>query len=278
MPTIRRTTYLAGLFLSLLLSQTSSAQTERSHIVHRTEQTPSAAGRSTFNASCSACHGLDGRGSDKAANIATSARVLDLSDTQLASIISRGILGTGMPAFADLTEKQVRGVVIYLRSLQGKGSTVSPPGDATHGREIFFGKGNCSNCHTVAGEGGFLGPDLTSYAVTSSTQVIREEILRSPRVPSPGYRSGVLTTANGDQLEGLIRNEDNFSMQLQTTDGSFHLVTKSEQQHLEYSNFSQMPSNYRDQLNDRELDDLVSFLMTTTDPSKPPRNKKGSDQ
>src|SRR5580765_4852064 len=78
------------------------------------------AGKSTYTTSCAGCHGLDGRGSDKAANISGSAKVQHLSDGQLASIISNGIPGTGMPGFHTLSAPQVRAIVSYVRSLQGK--------------------------------------------------------------------------------------------------------------------------------------------------------------
>ena len=58
------------------------------------------AGKTTYNTSCAGCHGLDGRGSEKAPNISGSAKVQHLSDAQLSSIISNGVPGTGMPGFA----------------------------------------------------------------------------------------------------------------------------------------------------------------------------------
>ena len=39
-----------------------------------------------------------------------------------------------------------------------------------------------------------------------------------------------VTTADGQTLTGVVRNEDNFSLQLQTTDGTLHLFAKSELQ------------------------------------------------
>ena len=186
-----------------------------------------------------------------------------LSDAQVSSTISDGIPGTGMPAFHAFKERQVRAVVDYLRSLQGKIEERTLPGDAKRGKEVFFGKGDCSSCHTISGKGGFLGPDLTGYGATGSAKAIREEIVKSPRIPSRGYRTAMLTTSAGDQFEGLIRNEDNFSLQLLTKDGSFHLLKKAELQNFEHLNSSLMPDNYRELLSNGELSDLVSYLMVT---------------
>ena len=265
---IRKSRYLLGLFLILSLPQFSFSQATQNPSSDHSLKAAPAAGRSTFNSSCAACHGLDGRGSDKAVNISTSAGVQNLSDSQLASIISNGIPGTGMPAFHTLTEEQVRALVGYLRSLQGRVDGSTLPGDAKRGQEIFFAKGGCSSCHTVSGQGGFLGPDLTNYAATLSANIVRDEIVRSPRVPPPGYRMALVTTAAGDRLEGLIRNEDNFSVQLQTRDGSFHLLKKAELQNFNYLKGSLMPANYRDRLTASELNDIVKYLMTTPEMNK----------
>jgi cytochrome c oxidase cbb3-type subunit III len=224
-------------------------------------------GRRLFNSTCAGCHGLDGRGSDKGVNISGNDRVRNLSDARLSSIVSNGVPGKGMPAFDTLSATQVRAVIAYLRSLQGRGEVRALPGDPKRGRELFFGKGNCSSCHAISGQGGFLGPDLTEHAATSSAEAIREEIIRAPRASAMGYGKAVVTTASGDRLEGVVRNEDNFSVQLQTKDGSFHFFKKSELRSFERLDGSLMP-DYRDRLNEGELNDLASFLLTTPRPDK----------
>lgn len=201
-----------------------------------------------------------------------------LSDAQLSDVISNGIPGTGMPAFHNFDEKEVRAIVGYLRYLQGKLEARALPGDAKRGKELFFGKSDCSTCHMISGQGGFLGPELTDHGATAAPDAIRQEIVKSPRMPSPGYRMAVLTNVNGDQFEGMIRNEDNFSVQLQTKDGSFHFFRKAELRDFEYRPGSLMPANYRELLSDTALNDLVSYLMSTPDPKKPlPTRKNESD-
>jgi cytochrome c oxidase cbb3-type subunit 3 len=218
-------------------------------------------GRTMYNSSCAGCHGLDGSGSDKAVDISGSAKVRHLTDAQLSGIISSGVPGTGMPAFHSLSERQISALVDYLRLLQGKSETRTLPGDARLGKAIFFGKGECSDCHTISGEGGFLGPDLSGYGSTASAKGISDEIVRLRRTPPQGYRSAVLVTVAGDRIEGLIRNEDNFSVQFQTKDGGFHSFQKSELRRLDRLETSLMPTNYGERLSSAELDDLVSYLL-----------------
>jgi cytochrome c oxidase cbb3-type subunit III len=221
-------------------------------------------GGRAFNSTCAGCHGLDGRGSDKGVNIAGSAKVRHFTDAQVSDIISNGVPGTGMPPFRNLNARQIASLVRHLRVLQGKLDARTSPGNPARGKEVFFAKGECSSCHTISGEGGFLGPDLSAYGAAASAKKIRDEILRTDRIPLAGYRSAVLTTRDGVQLEGLIRNEDNFSLQFQTKDGSFHFFQKSDLQAMEPIGQSMMPADYRQRLSQAELNDLVSYLMNAS--------------
>ena len=83
-----------------------------------------------------------------------------------------------------------------------------------------------------------------------------------------------IITLQGDRLEGLIRNEDNFSIQLQTKDGSFHLLRKIDVQSCENRDGSLMPANYGERLSPSELDDLVSYLLKTPGKVAPSANRE----
>ncbi len=280
MPLIRKTSgSLLGIVLIVLVFGLTFSPAQRG--THSKKPGSSGVvGRNTYNSSCAACHGLDGHGSDKAVNIGAGADAQRFSDAQLSGIIANGVPGTGMPAFRNLTATQVQAVVHYLRSLQGRAESRTLAGDPKGGKALFFGKGECSTCHTISGEGGFLGPDLSAYAATAEPTAIRNQIVKTQRTPAPSYRPAVLTAADGARLEGLIRNEDNFSLQFQTKDGNFHLFQKSDLRKVERRDTSLMPTDYRDRLSSSELDDLVSFIVSVTpDANKaaPSHKKKEED-
>ncbi len=222
----------------------------------------SARGRQTFASTCAGCHGLDGRGSERAPNIADSAKVQRFADGQIAHIIENGVPGTGMPAFHSLTARDVQTVVAYLRFLQGTKHTLNLPGDADRGEKLFFGNAGCSGCHMTAGKGGFIASDLSGYARTHSVDQIRSAIT------TPGNdrqaRLVTVTTRAGDKYVGRIRNEDNFSLQLQALDGTFYFVDKSDLVDLDSSQ-PLMPSTYGSTLSSSELNDLISYLMRVAD-------------
>ena len=239
------------------------------------DSTPdSAQGRRVFTSKCASCHGLDGRGGERAPNIAGSAKLQRLSDADLSAIVSRGIPGTGMPAFRSLSALELHAVVNFVRGLQGQGNTgqgrtESVSGDPARGRIIFFGKGECSSCHMIQGEGGFLGPDLSTYGSARSAKEILEAITKPGKNADSSYRAAVAITRNGQRVSGLVRNEDNFSVQLQTAEGAFHFFQRSDLQSLEYQDRPLMPANYGERLAGGELNDLVSYLMRVSPNAKP---------
>lgn len=262
------------LALSLLVRPTVfRAQSEQDDSVEDDFKTAPTPGQRLFASRCAGCHGLDGRGSDKAPSIAGSAKVQHLSDDQISSIISNGVAGTGMPAFRTLKPAQIVSLTGYLRVLQGKASARTLPGDRERGKTIFAGKGGCSSCHTISGEGGFIGPDLSTYGASLSAESILKSLLASSRIPPAGYKPAAVTARDGTRIEGVVRNEDNFSVQLQSADGDFHFFEKSHALKVEYLAHSLMPTNYGDRLTRDELNDLISYLMSTAPPSKSSESK-----
>jgi len=79
---------------------------------------------------------------------------------------------------------------------------------------------------------------------------------------SPAHYVVVITTADQAQVRGLVRNEDNFSLQVQDPEGVFHFLLKSQISKVEREPHSLMPGDYGARLTPAELADLTSFLQT----------------
>ena len=233
-------------------------------------------GRQVFAESCAACHGLDGKGTERAPNIVTTLRTQKLSQKKLQQIVSEGVPGTGMPSFRSLGANAIAAVASYVRVMQGKSGNALLPGDPKRGEAIFFGKGECSNCHMAGGRGGFIAPDLTTYAQTHAATKIKSAITNSAeRAPTKGLVIAI--ARDGERYEGVIRNEDNFSLQLQSMTGEFHFLSKADLKSVERSPSSIMPADYASRLNDAELDDIVSYLLTLGNVSQPVRLHQPED-
>jgi cytochrome c oxidase cbb3-type subunit 3 len=226
------------------------------------EDRSAAEGKQIFATTCAACHGLDGNGGEHGPDISRRREVQSLPDKALLQIVREGVPGTRMPAFGSLGDAPIEAVVRYLRILQGQMVATPLPGNRNNGKVLFFGKAGCSQCHMANGQGGFMGSDLTTFANTQSLAQTRSAITDPNRNLDPRKRTVIVKTSDGQTLTGLARNEDNFSLQLQTTDGAFHLLNKSDVQKIEYQPRSLMPDDYGSQLSSKELDDLVSYLVS----------------
>jgi cytochrome c oxidase cbb3-type subunit 3 len=221
------------------------------------------AGRQVFTTTCASCHGLDGRGGERAPNILARPEVQRMSDANIARVIREGTPSKKMPAFgSSFDDATLREVTAYLRTLLRRDQqSTTLPGDPVSGKDLFFGKARCADCHTVDGSGGFLGADLSTYARSHAAHEVRDAITDPNANLDRRQKTVSVVTSEGERLTGIARNEDNFSLQVQTPDGAFHLLMKSNIERIEYQPRSLMPGDYGQRLTTHELDDLVSFLM-----------------
>jgi cytochrome c oxidase cbb3-type subunit III len=234
-------------------------------------------GAALFASNCAACHGADGRGGEHAPDIATASDVRRLADRNLIEIVRNGISGTGMPGFDWLGQEKILGIVACLRTLQGKNSSVTLTGNAEHGKKLFFGKAQCSECHMAQGRGGFIASDLSYSDSNTSAERLRQVIL-DPVNSLPAQKKAVtVTTADGQKYTGALRDQDNFSISIQTMDSAFHYFPKSQLASIEIGARSLMPDDYRSRLSDSEINDLVSYLIRIGAQSPKPDEPSSDD-
>jgi len=215
---------------------------------------------------CAGCHGTDGRGGAKGPSLAGEPAA-SRSDDELYAIVRNGTHG-GMPPFAQIGEASLTALIRFLRLLENGNSDSAakapqgPPGDARAGRVLYFGKAQCSTCHMVNGEGGFMARSLTHYARNRAAEAIRAAIVNPGHPLILSTRVVTVTMPGGKTLTGVLRNEDEFNLDLQTTDGRYHLLNRSSVLQVDYTDQSLMPRDYGTRLTPAELNDIVSYLMS----------------
>lgn len=218
-----------------------------------------AAGRSVYNSTCTDCHGVDGGAGGRAPELGGNRRYFRLSEASIFDTIKHGIPGTGMPPFAQLSDNDIWRIVVFIRNLRGNASEMNVPGNVANGAAIFSGKGGCESCHMINGKGGTLGPDLSSIGGTSTLKSIRDVLTEETPVP-PGYRPVKVVTQSGETVEGIARNEDNFSIQILDQNDKLHLYDKSELREVAHDKKSLMRHDYDKVLNQSEFQDLLAML------------------
>ena len=217
-------------------------------------------GAGLFRAQCATCHGANAKGisSIAAPDLTQIWSQRSLSAAAVFEIIRHGIPGSIMPPHS-LTDTENWMLVAYLQSIAQAGVVGLPAGDAAAGRLAFVE--NCSTCHRAHGVGESLGPNLSN--VTS--QLSLERLVASVRDPDAlvgrGYKLVQLRVSEGEEITGLIKSEDAFSLQLQDDTGRLRSVNKSELQTVERLPGSLMPAFVRTQLSNQRLFDIFNFLQ-----------------
>jgi len=129
------------------------------------------------------------------------------------------------------------------------------------GKAIFEAKGACVRCHSIDGRGGSLGPDLTEIGLKRTPQSLRESITDPNAEIYREYLTVVVTTKQGQRIEGIALNEDDISIQLRDVEGNPRSFLKTNLQALRREQRSLMPS-YLAKLEPSEIDSLVAYLRS----------------
>lgn len=132
-----------------------------------------------------------------------------------------------------------------------------PPGDPRRGAGLF--QQLCAACHLFHGEGGKIGPDLTT-----ANRRDREFMLLSLVDPSAVIRKEFLNytvkTRDGRQLQGFVAEETAGAVTLSDASGARTTVPRDAIAAMEDSGVSLMPEGLLDALSPQQLRDLFSYL------------------
>ena len=128
--------------------------------------------------------------------------------------------------------------------------------DRSRGRLVF--KQTCAACHRLFDEGGDIGPELTG-SQRGNLDYVLENVLDPSAVFAKDYRVTVVETKDGRVLTGIIRQENDRVLILQTQNEKV-TVPKKEIQSRARSPVSMMPEGLLDKLTNAEVRDLTAYL------------------
>ena len=242
--------------LAVFLPLTASAQTRPAAPPAVTD---TAAGHRIFDAQCAWCHGAGGDGGT-GPNLHGRLRHATTL-TSVVDIVINGIPGTDMPSFRlGLTDRSARQAAVYVQSLS---RTAARPGagNATRGDALYQASG-CASCHVVEGQGGILGPELTTIGARRGPQYLREAIVTPAASHPPGYLVVRAVPASGAAVRGIRVNEDVFWIAIRDAGGTVHALQKSELAQLDREIDASLMPSYESRLSPAQLDDLVAYLGT----------------
>jgi putative heme-binding domain-containing protein len=237
-------------------------------------------GEYQFRSNCAFCHGLGARGGGRGPDLTRANKRHGNSDTEIFHNIHDGIPGTAMPAATNggigvgMSDEEIWQVVTYIRSVEKKASAVET-GNAAHGKDLFYGAAACGTCHMVDGKGGRLGPDLTSTGSSRSFEYLVESVRNPSKRLAEGiseplkdfsqeYETVTVVTSDGTKLQGVVLNEDSFTVQMLDTREQLHSFEKSKLRSYEKTRESLMPAYDAKDLPEKDLKDLIAFLLAAS--------------
>jgi putative heme-binding domain-containing protein len=137
--------------------------------------------------------------------------------------------------------------------------------DLNNGRALF--QRTCSACHTLYGEGGKLGPDITGSNRTNIDYLLSNLIEPSSEIQDD-YRMVVITSRDGRTFSGNVIAENDRQVTLRVIGQDQLVLNKSDIQSREIASVSMMPEGLMQTLTDKEVLDLVAYLRTSQAPQQ----------
>jgi cytochrome c oxidase cbb3-type subunit III len=238
-------------------------------------------GESLYAQHCTGCHGPNGSAGEIGPAIVSGDRAgFGASDAQVFNTIKNGVPGTPM-APQKLSDDEIWKITTYIHALRGTAIDNPSPGDVAHGEQIFWGKGQCGNCHMLGGKGGLTAPDLNNIAGTRKATAIVDALTKEQHheygsggahlkslPPMDSYLPVHVTTADGKVIDGILLNQDGYSLQMMGNDQRLHSFDRARLRRVGIEPKSLMPTDYDKRLTPDEFKDLLAFL--TRQGMKPP--------
>ncbi|MEX2188083.1 MAG: PVC-type heme-binding CxxCH protein [Pirellulales bacterium] len=156
----------------------------------------------------------------------------------------------------DSDADRVKIIAGYKAMLEAK-----PPAeiDVTHGRAVFVK--TCSQCHTLFGAGGKVGPELTG-SNRANLEYILSNVLDPSAVMAKEYLPTLIRTVDGRQITGIIKTEDENSLTVQTAEEVL-ILSQEDVDERKLGDKSMMPDDLLKPLTEADVRALVTYLASS---------------
>ena len=145
--------------------------------------------------------------------------------------------------------------------------------DLSQGRVVF--NTACAACHTLYGEGGKVGPDLTGSGRDNLDYVL-ENVVDPSAVVTADFRMSIVDLKDGRALNCLIAAKTERTLTLRTMTETV-TVERSEVAGIQGSALSLMPEGLLESLPPEQARDLIAYLMHKSQVPLPASDKASSN-
>lgn len=153
------------------------------------------------------------------------------------------------------TTAQMQQRIVGLKKLLGGGS-----GNPKKGKLVY--KNICGKCHVLHGEGGQIGPDLTSFKRDNEDRILLNIVNPSIEIRE-GFENYVIITDDGRVANGFLADKDNQVVVLRGVDGQNLIFRKDEIDEMRALPRSVMPEGTLKALTVTQIRDLFAYLRSS---------------
>ena len=139
-------------------------------------------------------------------------------------------------------------------------SAASRPADLAHGRALYAR--TCQQCHTLYGEGGKVGPDITG-SDRKNLDYLLPRLIDPSAVVRKEYLLHTVQLQSGRVLSGIVVMQDDREIAFQTANERL-VIARKDIEDLTASNQSMMPEGLLKNLTAEEVRDLIAYLRHAT--------------
>lgn len=175
-------------------------------------------------------------------------RMLNLRDKELTRLIEER-WGT-----MRATPGEIAREIVQIRRML-KRPTVNKP-DLSLGRAIFTR--TCSQCHTLYGEGGKVGPDLTG-SDRANLDYLLAKIMDPSAVITKDYAETLVVTKEGQQFTGIIKESNPKFVRIVNADKD-EIIQRADIEVIQPTGKSMMPNDILKTLSETEIRALIAYL------------------
>ena len=179
-------------------------------------------------------------------------QIRSLGDDALTSQLA-AVWGEQRDSPADAKERIAHLKALYTPDALAKANR-------SEGRAVFARV--CASCHTLYGQGGAIGPDLTGSG-RDNLDYLLENIVDPSATVSADYKVAVVALHDGRTLNGLVRAPTAKTITLQSQNEAV-VLNRDEIERIDPSPLSIMPAGLLDALQPTESRDLIAYLIQKT--------------
>jgi putative heme-binding domain-containing protein len=133
-------------------------------------------------------------------------------------------------------------------------------GDPYRGKELY--SKSCAKCHLLFGQGGRIGPDLTSYKRDDSLRILLNVVNPSAEIRE-GFETFLVLTEDGRTVSGFLFDQDNRVLVLRGADGQNITIRQNEIDEKIPQKKSLMPEGLLKDLSEQQVRDLFAYLKSS---------------